>query len=162
MAFSGFLLGTLSGIVGKTIFEIIKHKLERKDKYYFALLERKISGYQHAYFLVDELMQCVHGSNDAKRVELCNEAKRWFSQNCLYLKQEHRNRFKKFVLGYQAYPDLRESWKTGASSQDELKERWNFLRTGFQRELAEEIDENYYKYTRSSLKLWPCSKADRP
>jgi len=92
------LLGTLSGILGKTIFEIIKHNIEKKDKYYFALLDRKILAYQQAYYFCDELMPYIHNSNDSKRIELCDEARKWFSGNCLYLKQEHRRLFKEFIF----------------------------------------------------------------
>ncbi|RMG23397.1 MAG: hypothetical protein D6732_24830, partial [Methanobacteriota archaeon] len=58
--------GTIIGFSVKFIFDYFQGKRNRKDRYYFALLEKRFEANQKAFFLTERLKSVIHEKDEIK------------------------------------------------------------------------------------------------
>jgi len=68
------------------------HKRERKDKYLLSLVKEKFEASQAAYNYSVKFISIIHGEKEIK-LNLLEEAKKWFNNNNLYLNPKVRQDF---------------------------------------------------------------------
>lgn len=158
MAFSELisgLIGTAFGFLLKTLHDLYKFNKDRKDKYFFALLNKRFEAYQEAYSLCEELKKVVHDKSGEK-IETVQKARNWYNQNCLYLKPEIRNNFNQLIYDVSFYGNdledfkftLREKGKDHEETNQKrsrLLQRWNNIMVETQEALKNDLNQYYNK-----------------
>jgi len=114
-------IASIFGVILGSYITLRKFKYERKDKYIFAALYKKLKAHQEAYNLSWDLPSVAHRSNgDDSHLKECEK---WFRKNSLYLEPDAREPFYK-VYGtawiYKTYLDI---WKE-TGNDTELKKAW--------------------------------------
>ena len=102
-AFIG-LIGVIIGSAVITIPQWIIAKRERADKFRLVALEKRLAIHQEAYALLLELLNAL--SESVNRLNVVNNAEKWWWKNCLYLDQKSRGAFREsyaLVENYENY-----------------------------------------------------------
>jgi hypothetical protein len=149
------IVGIVIGAVLTWITNYSKEKRDRKDRYFFALLDKRVNVYQQAFSNVEKLKEVVHG-DEAKRIEVVNDALDWFNNNNLYLEPQLRKDFRRTISQVSMYQFQLEDWKTTARTEgqdtektkkkrDKLESTFENIVEGIQDRIQKDIDL-YYKY----------------
>ena len=149
------LIGTIVGFVLKTWYDFYKYKNERKDKYMFALLNKRFEVYQEANYHCEQLKKIVHDKTE-KKFEITNNAREWFYKNNLYLNPDVREDFRRLIFDVEFYgeqlndffytrEDLGSENEETIRKKEELKATWNNIMQGTQKKIQSDIDK-YYEY----------------
>jgi len=136
------LLGlVLRTVVKSSVQESVKHEFEierqkmredferemaawqRKDKFRLAALDEKLRVHQKAFCLARELCRTIRSSEETKSnvLKRCEE---FWDQNCLYLSNEARIKFREALMTYHIYDSYVESWKI-SKTRTELTEAFD-------------------------------------
>lgn len=135
-------IGSGIGFGINSILNYFQGRRDRKDKYFFALLEMRFAVHQQAYKICRESIPLIHGHDD-ERDKFTSEWEKWYIENCLYISPELRTRIKKNILEFTNYPLRREDWQYTAQKGDliESERKADVLRTSFTK-ITDEILKN--------------------
>ena len=147
--------GIIIGAILTWITNYLKEKRDRKDRYFFALLDKRVNVYQQAFVKVEKLKRVVHGDEDT-RIEVVNEARGWFDDNNLYLEPKLRKEFDNTISEVSGYYDQLEDYRATGRTEgwdakktkqksEELESTLKNIVKGTQDKIQEDIDL-YYKY----------------
>lgn len=147
------LIGTGFGILLKTIYDHYKFNKDRKDKYFFALLNKRFEAYQEAYSLCQELKKVVHDQSGEK-IETVHKARDWYNKNCLYLKPDIRKNFNQLIYDVSFYGNELEDFKftlrekgqkheETVQKRTKLLERWGNIMSETQEALKNDLNQYY-------------------
>ena len=150
-AFGGIVVGTVISWITSNL----RSKQDRKDRYAFALLERRFDANQEAFYYAERMKSVVHG-DDNKRMQVLNEGHAWFIKNNLYLSPEVREKFQNTILDVDFYKhkldDFRETIRSeGPDSEktkrkrNELEDTFKGIMKGLQKGIQDDVDL-YYRY----------------
>ncbi len=150
---------TIGGIfIGSLLTWLInyfKDKRDRKDRYFFALLDKRFDIYQQAYLHVEYLKYALH--KDQKiRLDAVKKMKIWHDNYNLYLEPKLRKDCKQIIYKFNIYPTLAQKYKDleetkGWDHEDTQKEFEKFeaafleISEGLQSKIMDEIDI-YFKF----------------
>jgi len=145
--------GTLLGFFLKTAYDFYIRKAERKDQYFFALLNKRFEIYQEANLHCEKLKRVPHDKTEKKQ-EILNSARDWFNMNCLYLKPELRNKFERLLFDVDLYSfyleDFYHTRREQGKDHDETKfkrnelfEKWGNIMGKTQNEIHRDLDKYF-------------------
>ena len=103
--------GIIIGALLTWLTNYFKEKRDRKDRYFFALLDKRVNVYQQAFVNVEKLKRVVHGDED-KRIKVVNEVRDWFNCNNLYLVPKLRKDFNNTISDVSMYYLQLEDYKS--------------------------------------------------
>lgn len=149
------LSGSIVGFSAKFIFDYFQDKRSRRDRYYFAILEKRFEANQKAFSLVEKLKWLIHEKDEAK-YKVTKEVKEWYDNYCLYLPPELRKEFRDVLHDVSFYDIQLDDYKAtgfekGWNSEEVKKKREELNQTfknivkGMQDKIQAHIDI-YYKY----------------
>jgi len=133
----------------------LKEKRERKDRYFFALLEKRFEANQHAFNNVEKLKSVIHKDN-SERYKVVTEVKNWYNRNNLYLEPDIRQKLNKVIHETSSYDLLIENWRSTGQEKGwdanetkekevELKKTFEDIMMGIQNKIQNDVNQ-YYKY----------------
>ena len=133
---------------------IIRDKRDRKDRYFFALLQERFKVHQEAFGLAEKLKFNIH-SDDDEKLPIVQEVLTWFNRNNLFLNPDLRNRYRKFIAKVENYKLKLEVWRDDYQSKGdagdnigkrkELEEEFKEIMDGIQSAIQKDMDI-YYDY----------------
>ena len=147
--------GTIIGFSVKFLFDYFQDKRSRRDRYYFALLEKRFEANQRAFSLTERLKSVIHEKDEIK-YKVTRNVKEWYDDYCLYLTPELRKTFHSVIhdvnmYGYQ-FDDYKatgreQGWNTEETKEkrEELNQTFKNIMQGMQAKIQAHIDI-YYKY----------------
>lgn len=148
---------TLLGVALGLVPTFIMHYNDRKDRYLFAILDKRFEVAQHAYILSERLKSVIHGDEEI-RMDKVSEARKWFDENNLYLSPEIRDDLRKVIWAVDFYhlelshyySVKREEGNTENTKllHQELLENFSSIQ-GLRRRIQENMNI-YYKFTKRS------------
>jgi len=147
------VLGTIVGVLVPTIYNFIKDKKERHDKYFFALIDKRFEVYNEAYYWCEQLKHLVHAS-DSNKFEQTRKAMDWYAKNNLYLEPILRTDFANFIREVEIYKERLEEYRqTGREKgwdskqrdqkRSELRASFEDIMSGIQMRIQSKIDRYY-------------------
>ena len=99
------LAGVIVGIIAASLI----HRKDRKDKYLFALIEKRFKVAQEAYQLSKQLslkLKSIIGDEEKITNDIIPSARKWFDENCLYLLPTIRNDLDDIINKVGSYKDI--------------------------------------------------------
>ncbi len=117
----GTILGTLLGVGLTLVYQWFTFKLQRKDLFRLAALDKRLEKHQEAFMLWHEMFLLVH--NKEERTNKVLECQDWWFKNCLYLDPKARTAFRNAMLYLFDYDGKdeqmrREGWPEIAGAGD--------------------------------------------
>jgi len=135
------LIGTGFGILLKTVYDLYKFNKDRKDRYFFALLNKRFEAYQEAYSLCEELKKVVHDhSGDKIETILKPEIRKNFNQ-LIYDVSFYGNELEDFKFTLREKGQKHEET---VQKRAKLRERWENIMSETQEALKNDLNQ-YYK-----------------
>jgi hypothetical protein len=127
------------------------HKRERKDKYLLSLVKEKFEASQAAYNYSVKFYSIIQEKNEFK-LNLLEEAKKWFDQNNLYLYPEIREDFESTISKLYNYSDILKLIELYKTKEETVKKNEQYQKLDqyykdivlLNRRIQENIDV-YYK-----------------
>ena len=93
---------TLLGMALGLVPTLVMHYNDRKDRYLFAILDKRFEVSQHAYLISNKLQSVIHG-NEKIRMDEVGEARKWFDENNLYLSPDIRDDLRRVIWDVDSY-----------------------------------------------------------
>jgi len=89
---------TLLGVVIGAVITLVIFRIDRKDKFRFAAIERRLEAHQEAFKFWYELLSVIHkpGENKVKQ-DVLNEAYDFWENNALFLEKRTRKNFREAI-----------------------------------------------------------------
>ncbi len=115
------IIGFIGVLIGYFI-SLMKNKIDRSDKYFFAALDQKIKSHQEAYNLIWDLPSAAHKC--AGYEQIFESCEKWYRQNCLYLEPEARKAFYTAYRTAWIYESQLNEWKN-TKNTEKLDVEWN-------------------------------------
>ncbi len=149
------IITLLLGIFVTWFINYSKEKRDRKDRYFFAMLEQRFGVNQQAFSNVEKLKNVIHAESSEKN-KVVEEVKKWFNLNNLYLEPEIRKIFRKVIHDVSSYDLHIDDWRrTGKEKgwgaeetqkkEKEIEKTFEDIVAGIQNKIQEFTDK-YYKY----------------
>ncbi len=140
-----------------------KEKRDRKDRYFFALLEQRFKINQEAYAQAVKLKNVIFEENDLKD-KTANGVQDWFNHNCLYLEPELREKFQSFIKKVCFHENLIDHWRSIGQTdgwdspqtkkiENEIENSFKDIMQGIQQAIKVETDL-YYKYLKCTVMVF--------
>ena len=114
----------LCGALFGCLITIFISYLNRKDKYLFTALDKKLEKHQEAFKLATGLPSAVHNSNKEEGREYIIKCHNWWNENCLYLEPNARKSFYNTVQTAYIYNDLLCGYRNNTISYENLHQNW--------------------------------------
>lgn len=95
------LAGTTLGVGLTMAYQWFTFRLQRKDQFRLAALDKRLEKHQEAYTLWYELSSLVH--KEKERDDKVQECQDWWPKNCLYLDPKARSAFCSAVMLTSVY-----------------------------------------------------------
>lgn len=147
------LLGVVLGLLPSFII----HYQDRKDRYLFAILDKRFEVAQHAYLISEKLKSVIHG-DEKIRMDKVSEARNWFDKNNLYLSPDIRDDLRRVIwdvdsyhvqlLNYYSVKHDEGSTNNVEELNQELLKNFSSI-MGLGQRIQKNIDV-YYKFTKRS------------
>ena len=146
--------GTILGFSVKFMFDFFQDKRSRRDRYYFAMLEKRFEANQKAFSLAVKLKSVIH-EDETKKYEVTKSVKEWYDNHCLYLPPTLRKDFRSVIKDVDMYGYQLEDYKATGREQgwnteetkkkrEELNQTFRNIMQGIQDKIEAHIDI-YYK-----------------
>jgi hypothetical protein len=150
---SGLFL--LLGIVLGWLPNLLRLRMERKDRYAFALLEKRFEVNQECYSWGERIARVLF--DDDKKPALLIDAKYWYHCNSLYLSPEVRKTFRKVVYETGTYDiTLQHARETSRAhgindpkskkANEELKKKFNSIMDRIKESLESDVNASFWKH----------------
>ena len=167
-----FIASMFGGIVGAVLVIVSDNflfKTERKDKYLFALIDKKFEAHQEAYVWCEKLSWFVHVPNDIdseettgtisekskKKIAGLIAMRNWFNQKWLYFNPSLRETLEGYIRNVSEYSTLNKDFyqfrrekgadhKETEQKREEMQAIYKNIR-GTQKEIQKSIDVYYYE-----------------
>jgi ABC-type lipoprotein release transport system permease subunit len=89
-ALIGFI-GTILGVILTLVYQWFTFKIQRKDQFRLAALDKRLEKHQEAYTLWRELISVIY--DEKELLTIIFKCQDWWFKNCLYLQPEARRAF---------------------------------------------------------------------
>lgn len=146
------VIGAFIGVLIPTLYNIYRDRKERRDKYYFALIDKRFEIYNEAYYWCEQLKYLIF-EPDTKINEETRKARSWYASNNLYLEPIIRRDFFNFIKEVEMYNDKRKLYiqtvrdKVRDSEEEnkynELHASFEDIMEGIQTRIQNKIDTYY-------------------
>ena len=148
------LCGILLGSILTWVINYLKEKRDRKDRYFFALLEKRFNINQEAFYNIERLKSVLH-KDESIKIKTINEVQEWFNKNNLYLEPDIRKKFRNTILDVSLYNIKLQNYynisiREGIESEEakkknkELNDTFDNIMVGLQDSIQTDINL-YYK-----------------
>ena len=149
------VIGAFIGVLIPTLYNIYKDRKERRDKYFFALIDKRFEIYNEAYYWCEQLKYLIF-EPDTKIYEETRKARSWYASNNLYIEPIIRRDFFNFIKKVEMYKGQLELYKqTGREKgwdseeverkENELHVSFEDIMRGIQTRIQNKID-TYYNF----------------
>jgi hypothetical protein len=125
------LVGVLVGAIISGAFASIIALEARRIQLAATTWAKRLQAHQEAFSLWHQCWSVVHEQDKDRKYQTLKKAEDWWFDNCLYLSEPARNRFKRMTMSVDMHgaildikrntPKEREKW------EKEINDNWNFI-----------------------------------